>query len=422
MVDVDTLTADVSCLVGKTADQMEALAPIPMVHPERWYLPPGDDAIAGLNGTVVDGRVMASIEVCGPDTGRFMSMVAEDGVPFSDPFPSMFGDGLLTAPTLDGNLKGYINNRPENMLAVVREDGTVTAISAGKVRFGHSPDTIVFLNDLLEWHDREEGTLIRYRLHDVEHDGRQLLIATGGVVPGLSWRQLEQVRHAEVSPEFIELDEDGTLQYIALSMVVFGNTNTTLDLSMAARAARHIRHVKEEIPMTTTTANSTAAAVAKAGCSCNEPEAEPARAALDDDAVEARFAALEKLAERVDMLEAGMVSVVETMMAQISPPGTDRAALKARIETMSGLYEAVSRKLDETYGSAGSWVWLADVSADRTAAFFEVEFDGELHTYRESFAIDLEAATVALSGDRVEVTREVTFSEVGGQGQEEAAA
>lgn len=419
MVDVDTLTADVSCLVGKTADQMEALAPIPMVHPERWYLPPGDDAIAGLNGTVVDGRVMASIEVCGPDTGRFMSMVAEDGVPFSDPFPSMFGDGLLTAPTLDGNLKDYVNNRPENAMAVVREDGTVTAISAGKVRFGHSPDTILFLNDLLEWHDREEGTLLRFRLHDVDHDGRQLLIAAGGVVPGLSWRQLEQVRHAEVSPEFIELDEEGTLQYIALSMVVFGNTNTTL--SMAARAARHIRHVKEA-PMSATT-NPAPPAVAKAGCSCGEPDLEAARAALDDDAVEARFAALEKLVERVDMMEAGIASIVETMMAQISPPGTDRAALKARIETMSGLYEAVSRELDETYGSAGSWVWLADVSSDRTAAFFGVEFDGEYHTYRESFTIDLEAATVSLSGDRVEVTREVTFSEVGGgQEQEEAAA
>lgn len=400
---MDSLTPDVSCLIGLTAADMAAVAPIPMVHPARWYAAPDESAMAALNGTVVDGRVMAAVEVCGADLGRFMSLVAEDGVPFSDPFRSMFSDdGFYKAPVLDGNRKDYINDRLENALPVVAEDGSVTTVAAGKVRFGHSPETILYLEDLLEWHDRNEGTLVRFRLHDVvTDDGHTLLVAAGGVVPGVTWKQLEQIRHAEVSPEFVEVDESGTLEYIALSMVFYGNTNT----SLPARAAKIRSVASKEATMSASTTTAAVQSVRRAEVSpgVTVEVHEAAVAALEDQVT--------TMGVRVAELESSIADLVSAMMGQIAPGRAHRSMLR----TIGDLYEAVAERVRGTYEAPGlTYVWLQDVSIDASQAFFSVMDyeDGSERMFRESFTFDSATEVVSLTGDRAEVDRDVTYVEV----------
>ena len=231
----DNLGADISCLLGvNAADIANDIAPIEFAQDWSWFEAPGDANIEAMRGAVIDNRAMMVVSVCGANIGQAQTLVAEDGVPFTGAYSG------LPAPVLAGADFRFIHDRPENALQVVGADGEVVAISAGKAGPRHSPDDIESLDALLEWHDRigvdttfsDEGVLFRYRLHIVEQDGHELLVARGGLVPGIRWADVFQVMQSEVSPEFIpvETDDGVYLEYAALSLVFHGNTNTTLSM------------------------------------------------------------------------------------------------------------------------------------------------------------------------------------------------
>lgn len=240
------MTTDVSCLIGeRTAELASASFDMLAIPRAEWYGPPSEAEILTLDGTVLDGRVMAQIVLCGENAGQFQSLVAEDGVPFTNGYED------LPFPILAGADSRYINDRLENPLTVVDAAGRQSAIAAGKAGFMHSPDpsepggdAIETVEDLLQWHDREwatvamEAALVRYRLHEVVHAGRTLLVARGSVVPGLTNGAVWALAQSEVSPEFIPVTDEATgatfLEYVALSHVFHGNTNTSLNASLAA--------------------------------------------------------------------------------------------------------------------------------------------------------------------------------------------
>lgn len=240
---MDTLAPDATCMIGMTGAELTGPAPIPYVHPAHWYDPPGVDGLAALRANVVDNRVMLAVGICGQDVGRFQSLVAQDGIPFTFPYPD------AAAPYLIDNNHAFINERYENTVATLAADGTQRNIAAGKGRFGHSSPALTDLGHILAFHDSDNGAMLRFRFHDVvDEDGRVLLVATGGVTSSImtadgtprptTWQDLDQLRQAEVSPEFLRVGSK--LYYLALSIVFSGNTNTDLAESVQERMAASI--------------------------------------------------------------------------------------------------------------------------------------------------------------------------------------
>lgn len=312
------LTQDFSCMVGMTAQQMDGSPPIPAVHPAYWYEAPTDaNLIKGARDLILDNRVMASITVCGPDVGRFVAVVAEDGVPFWGAY------GSTIAPRLDGHSKAMINDRNENAIPILKADGTLGETAAGKLRFGHSPDFMQTEEELEAFHADEDGALARFRLVDVRQGSSTLLLAVGGVLPSVringnnrptTWADINQLSNAEVSPEWFETP-DGRMHYMALSIVAEGNTRTTLSASrehIVASLRPHTANTESTETVTEETEDHTGCVSCTVRAEEDAAAAEAARAEMEA----AREARLEELTNKLDALTADHEALVSHLMTQ----------------------------------------------------------------------------------------------------------
>ena len=417
------MTTDVSCLIGARTDELaEEIFAMDVVPKAEWYGPPSDAEVLALDGTVIDGRVMAQVVLCGENAGQFQTLVAEDGVPFTTGYED------LPAPILAGADSSYINDRLENPLAVLLADGSTESIAAGKAGFMHSPgpgepgaDDIETIDDLIQWHDREwataamEGVMTRYRLHEVVQDGKTLLVARGSVMPGLTNGAVWAIAQSEVSPEFIPVEQDGEvfLEYVALSHVFHGNTNTTLSAkitagiptaAVAAKKFSLVRNVastiKESGPVMAETLNTKKAC----GATPCGPCSGIAKVVIDDivdvDAL---------TAERDALLEANRA----LMLAEFSGIEIDTTPLKATINLAWELRDALSNELRATYDDGeGSYVWLEDVYADQPRVLFSVEDASDVKMYRQDYSLSDDLLSVSLGGTRQRVAREVEYVDI----------
>lgn len=296
------MISDASCMIGRTAEQMADQPPVPAVPPAEWFDPPTATELAALAAD----RPMIDVTVCGADIGKIIGVVAVEGIPFR----TSYGD--LVSPMLANVDVSEINDRRENMMRLER-GGQIVEIPAGKFRFGHSPDYLDTLDLLHAFHDQNEGTLARFRLHPVELGGRRALIMKGAVLasvlePGaalprpVTYADLDQLHHAETSPEWYE-NERGEFVYIAHSFVGEGNTNMFTDEERAAfRAELRKAKIVAEEPHSETVAGCTA-------CEARDAEA----AAAEAEAAEQRIA---DMADRLARLEQDTAGIVEHLMTR----------------------------------------------------------------------------------------------------------
>ena len=428
------MTTDVSCLIGERTEALaEEIFSMDVVPKASWYGPPTEDEILSLDGTVIDGRVMAQVVLCGENAGQFQSLVAEDGVPFTNGYED------LPYPILAGAEFGYINDRLENPITVVDADGNQISIAAGKSGFMHSPgpnepggEDIETIDDLLQWHDREwatvamEGGMARYRLHEVEQDGKILLIARGSVTPGLTNGAVWAIAQSEVSPEFIPVEgEDGEtyLEYVALSHVFHGNTNTTLSASVVAKLAAMM-------PKPAAAAKKFASLVRNVATTNRQPESEPTMAdqtnplkacgdtpcapcakKAEDETVETNEEpTVESLTAELEELRAERDELAEAQYAAIE---VDVSPLKAAINLQSELREALQQVVSTTYGGDDTYVWVCDIGSNDNNVFFTVEtYTDNAYTsatFQQAYQLTDDRLSVSLVGEAVNGTWNTEF-------------
>lgn len=293
--------SDATCMIGRTAEDMGAAAPVRAVPPAEWFDVPTAEELAVLSVE----RQMLDVCVCGDEIGKIVGVVAVEGVPFR----TSYGD--LVSPMLSDVDVSEINDRAENLMRVDR-GGKIEEVPAGKFRFGHSPESFDELDMLRVFHAQNEGTLARFRLFPVTIGGKRALVLKGSVLasvlePGASsprpvtFADLDQLQHAETSPEWYE-NERGKFVYIAHSLVGEGNTNLFDEDERAAFRAT-VRKAKEE----TMPENEL---IDHDGCATCDERA----AAADAERVEAEAAERQAMLDRIAALEAANEQVVGHLM------------------------------------------------------------------------------------------------------------
>lgn len=421
-----------SCLLDATAADLTAHLGAPVV-PDIAWLTEIPEAVRALPAGL---RTMGWVDMCG-DVGRFYSFVAEDGVPFTDAY------GNIVSPIAAGARSYYMNERTENLMGV-RDGDELTYIAAGPIGFGHSPESLLFDDELFDFHDRRnlaglDRPLARARL-GVEG---VIVYATGVLMPDVLFGEAVAILQSEVSPEFALIDDGPAtpayLEYLTLSLVKQGNTRTSQSMANHRRraAVRRVHRRADRQPTQGATpmhTNSThtiitpgpadaAAAVSYEpveGMDLGELRAEVAElaarlerqaqpppcncSAAVDDAAEAPDVA-DDLAERVAVIEGELHGLIEFLM---TPPPTV-AAQRAAINTHNELRAALEAALSASYAATDVYVYVVDVSEDNTTVYYEIGSEGNARLFREEFTFATDQHEVTLAGSPVEVVREVEY-------------
>lgn len=309
-------TDQIACRIDTTADLALPLG-APVVPPLEWFeeLPDG-----------FHPSEMAYVDLCG-DVGRFATLVAEDGIPFTFPFNTP--GGVFDAPEFAGERLSseayYFNDRNENLLTVADRSGELVQIPAGAIGFGHSPDDIASFDQLYEWHDRDlsstwtgaalERALIRARIVEVED---RYLVAVGAVVPTVTVGEALSIYHAETSGEMgVVATATGAevLQIHGLSLVLAGNTRTSASTTQRVRRAKLIHATKETPTMQQQPA--------KAACGCEQQTADDVetvdvdRATIDPETaamIADQAQRIETLEQRIESLQLDVATLIGHLM------------------------------------------------------------------------------------------------------------
>ena len=396
--------------------------------------------------------------------GRFISVVAEDGVPFTHSYPDLAAPMAVEADSY------YMNHRAERPVPVMTADGLVRR-PAGTIGFKHSPDDLETLEAAFEWHDRDltegwdgaamERVLVRARL--IEYN--EFLLAVGGVVPTLTQGEASHIQNAEISGEFYILRNElgqPRMQIVAPAFVIQGNTRTSASSAERTRRAS-VRSFDKEAEMPTP-------AIKKADTDESVPSRTWTMTGSEEvlDRVETLLAAiqwagdvghsttyaididgdgsdrmkldgatldqaalgeyLEDLADSgvepeliqtpTDIEVAGIAALRaenETLRALASETiVVDLTPLRqATIETTDELREALNSTVQETFGrGAGLYAWAMDIDLDLSQFRYGVEDNGVVSYFRDGFAFDAETHQVTLAGASVEVIMDTSWVDV----------
>jgi hypothetical protein len=232
------------CILQLNDENVDSIVPVPAPYPAAWF------PLSAAEFEPPEGWDPTRMNWFDCD-GRYISVLAEDGVPYTHPYPDM------NAPVTLGAESYYMNERAELPVAVAALDGTVSDVPAGPLGVKHSPTTLKFVDELFAWHDRDlasntwngasnERAFVRARL--IEWD--KYLLAVGGLVQGVTQGELQMLQNLEVSPEFYVLaDADGRkqMQIVTASFVKQGNSRTSASSNQSRRA--EIRFVAARGPL-----------------------------------------------------------------------------------------------------------------------------------------------------------------------------
>lgn len=235
------------CILQLTDENVNSIVPVPAPYPAGWF-PTSEAEFEPPEGWEPSRMNWFDCD------GRYISVLAEDGVPYTHGYPDM------DAPVTLGAESYYMNERAELPVSVVLADGSVAEIPAGPLGVKHSPNTLKFVDELFAWHDRDlasstwngasnERAFVRARL--IEWD--KYLLAVGGLVQGVTQGELQMLQNLEVSPEFYVLrNANGrkTMQIVTASFVKQGNSRTSASSNESRRA--EIRFVAERKPLEVT--------------------------------------------------------------------------------------------------------------------------------------------------------------------------
>jgi len=388
-----------------------------------------------------DPRNMAGVILCGADKGRFWTMIGEADVPY------MSGYDGIEAPIADASTSYYMNERLENPLLVADASGAVVEIAAGPIGFGHSPDSIMTVDGVYEWHDREWGeaakerVIARARLFEVDGPEGRVVVAAGALMPDVTWGEALAVMNSEVSPEFMGVFDDASddlvgIEWVTQTLVFQGNTRTSKSTDArvgrssvraelrcvrgsVGQVARVRRAVKGLLPVSSgkgammETIDDVVAAAKAAGLdlaelrkACGATPCGPcaAKAAEDegDGLSEVDQAAADALAEMTAERDALLNEQYDAMQIDTTP-------VKAAINTHSELRDAVSAAVYARYDTDTTYSWVIDFMIDGNEVVFEVDSAEGPKTWRQSFTLDTEAHTAELSGEPVQIARETQY-------------
>lgn len=388
------------CLLNVDTSDLDARAGAPVV-PDITWMTEIPDAVRALPAGL---RTMAWVDLC-DDVGRFYSLVAEDGVPFTTPYPG------VAAPIAAGARSYYMNERAENAMAVKQGDD-IAYIPAGPIGFGHSPESLLFEDEIFAFHDRRnlaglDRPLIRARL-GVEDD---IVYATGVLMSDVLMGEAVSILNSEVSPEFMLIDDGpGTpafMEYVTLSLVLQGNTRTSASMDAHRACVRKATRRKARSQPVTKGALTVP----------TKPEPTPSDDPGGDlvETLAARVDALETAAsapsepspveDRLASIESEVTGLVSFLMADVAATPIARAA----INTQSELRKAIGQALHDAYATMDVGVWLFDVSIDGATAYYEIEGGDTIRMFREGFTVDAENHEVTLAGSPVEVVQETEY-------------
>lgn len=425
--------SDVSCIVDlDTAAMANEPMGAPAVPPKAWF-----DELPEY----ADPRNMAGVGVCGDDKGRFWTMIGEADVPYSNVYDD------VEAPLADASTSYYMNERAENPMVVLTADGETEEIAAGPIGFGHSPESIVTIDGLYEWHDREWGTaakerpLARARLFEVDGpDGNRVVVAAGALMADVTWGEALAVMNSEVSPEFMAVYEGDTvvgIEWVTQTLVFQGNTRTSKSTDERVETARaQIRRIedasKEQISRLRRSINQTDTSVSTPEGGDQMKTTDDVIAALEAGEIDraqimkacgdtpcgpcAAAAAEEEEVDNETDMAAELAAVTAErdalLAAEYEAIEIDTTPLRSRINLQSEKQAAVSTAIYDIYDTGSSWSWFIDFVNDTDEVLFKIGTESGQAMYKQTYTIDLESHTAELTGEPTKVVFDNTLIEV----------